>query len=207
MNIIEHIFTREVWRMAMIFNDESREKMRIQLLETGFASIKLHGLKKTSVTDVANSAGIAAGTFYKFFDSKEEFVYQIVVYKRGRIKEYFRELSENGRLDKEAFRKFLTEVTLEDNNLFDHLDEREMKMLMARWPVEYWKNDSNDEMTAEWLLKSLDGVRRDINMKVFVNLFKSLSLIRYGRSKMYEEQYEETIGIYIDAIIRYVFGE
>ena len=80
-------------------------------------------------------------------------------------------------------------------------------MLMARWPEEYWKNDSNDETTAEWLLNSLDGVRRDINMKVFVNLFKSLSLIRYGRSKMYEEQYEETIGIYIDAIIRYVFGQ
>ncbi len=191
----------------MIFNDGTREKMRIQLLETGFASIKLHGLKKTSVTDVANSAGIASGTFYKFFDSKEEFVYQIVVYKRGKIKEYFRELAKNGRLDKEAFRKVLTKVTLEDNNLFDHLDEREMKMLTARWPEEYWKNDSNDEMTAEWLLNSLDGVRRDINMKVFVNLFKSLSLIRYGRSKMYEEQYEETIGIYIDAIIRYVFGE
>ena len=182
--------------MAMIFNDEGREKMRIQLLETGFASIKLHGLKKTSVTDVANSAGIAAGTFYKFFDSKEEFVYQIVVYKRGKVKEYFRELSKNGRLDKEAFRKFLTVVTLEDNNLFDHLDEREMKMLMARWPEEYWNNDSNDEVTVEWLLNSLDGVRRDVNMKVFVNLFKSLSLIRYGRSKMYEEQYEDTIGIY-----------
>ena len=193
--------------MAMIFNDETREKMRIQLLETGFASIKLHGLKKTSVTDVANSAGIAAGTFYKFFDSKEEFVYQIVVYKRGRIKEYFSVLSKNGKLDREAFRKFLTKITLEDNNLFDHLDEREMRMLTARWPEEYWKNNNNDETTAEWLLSSLDGVCPEINMKVFVNLFKSLSMIRYGRSKMYVEQYEETIGIYIDAIIRYVFGQ
>ena len=193
--------------MAMIFNDETREKMRIQLLETGFASIKLHGLKKTSVTDVANSAGIAAGTFYKFFDSKEEFVYQIVVYKRGRIKEYFSVLSKNGKLDREAFRKFLTKITLEDNNLFDHLDEREMRMLTARWPEEYWKNNNNDEITAKWLLSSLDGVCPEINMKVFVNLFKSLSMIRYGRSKMYVEQYEETIGIYIDAIIRYVFGQ
>lgn len=193
--------------MAMIFNDETREKIRIQLLEKGFTSIKLHGLKKTSVTDVANSAGIAAGTFYKFFDSKEEFVYQIVVYKRGRIKEYFSELSKNGKLDREAFRKFLTKVTLEDNNLFDHLDDREIQILMARWPEEYWKNNNNDEITAKWLLSSLDGVCPDVNMKVFVNLFKSLSLIRYGRVKMYEEQYEETIGIYIDAIIRYVFGQ
>jgi len=144
--------------MAMIFNDETREKMRIQ--------------KKTSVTDVANSAGIAAGTFYKFFDSKEEFVYQIVVYKRGRIKEYFSELSKDGKLDRETFRKFLTKVTLEDNNLFDHLDEREMRMLTARWPEEYWKNDNNDETTAKWLLNSLDGVCPDVNMKVFVNLFK-----------------------------------
>ena len=193
--------------MAMIFNDASREKIRIQLLENGFASIKLHGLKKTSVTDVANSAGIAAGTFYKFFVSKEEFIYQIVVYKRGRIKEYFSVLSKNGKLDREAFRKFLTKITLEDNNLFDHLDEREMRMLTARWPEEYWKNNNNDETTAEWLLSSLDGVCPEINMKVFVNLFKSLSMIRYGRSKMYEEHYEETIGIYIDAVVRYVFGQ
>ena len=84
---------------------------------------------------------------------------------------------------------------------------REMRMLTARWPEEYWKNNNNDETTAEWLLSSLDGVCPEINMKVFVNLFKSLSMIRYGRSKMYVEQYEETIGIYIDAIIRYVFGQ
>ena len=44
---------------------------------------------------------------------------------------------------------------------------------------------------------------RDISINaIVIALFN-----QYGRSKMYEEQYEETIGIYIDAIIRYVFGE
>lgn len=193
--------------MPQIFDKIGRDKMREQLLETGFQLIRKYGLKKTSISDVARTAGIATGTFYNFFPSKEEFVYQIVLYKRNIVKVYFESLVKNGKIDKESFRQYLRNVYLSDNNIFDYLSDVEVSMLNARWPEEYWKNQDNDETTSMWILDHLDGVDPSCDWRVFCNLSKSISLIRYGRVRLYQDKYEESLYIYIEAIIRYVFGD
>lgn len=193
--------------MPQIFDKIGRDTVRQQLLDAGFELIKQHGLKKTSVGDIAKAVGIATGTFYNFFPSKEEFVYQIVVDKRNIMKAYFDELTKDGKTDKEGFREYLRKVYFSDNNVFDYLNDSEIAMLNARWPAEYWKNSDNDEMTSQKLLGHLEGVRPQCNWRVFANLSKSIALIRYGRVRLYQEEYEETINIHIEGIIRYVFGE
>lgn len=193
--------------MPQIFDKIGRDKIREQLLETGFQLIKQYGLKKTSVSDIAKNAGIATGTFYNFFSSKEEFVYQIVLHKRAIVKEPFEKLTKNEKAGKEEFREYLHAIYLSDNNIFDYLNDSEIAILNSRWPAEYWKNSSNDKTTSEWLLSNLEGVSPNCSWKVFSNLCKSISLIRYGRVRLYQEEYEESLNIYIDAIIRYVFGE
>lgn len=193
--------------MPQIFDRIGRETVRQQLLEAGFALIKQYGLKKTSVGDVAKAAGIATGTFYNFFPSKEEFVYQIVVHKRTIMKSYFDELTSGGKIDRDGFRQYLLKVYLSDNSVFDYMNDSEIAMLNARWPAEYWKNSENDETSSKRFLELLEGVRPQCNWRVFANLSKSIALIRYGRVRLYPEEYEETITIYTDAIVRYVFGE
>lgn len=193
--------------MPQIFDKIGREKVREQLLEAGFELIKQYGLKKTSIGDIAKKAGIATGTFYNFFTSKEEFVYQIVLYKRAIIKGYYDDLIKGGKIGRETFRKYLREIYLSDINIFDYLDDSEIAVLNARWPEEYWKTRENDQMTSQWMLEHLDGISPSCNWKVFSNLSKSISLIRYGRVRLYQDVYEETLDIYIDAIICYVFGE
>ena len=191
--------------MPQIFDKIGREKVREQLLETGFQLIKQYGLKKTSVADIAKKAGIATGTFYNFFSSKEEFVYQLILFKRSIVKDCFQEMITGGKADKEAFRQFLRKIYLTDNDVFEYLSEGEIEMLKARWPEEYWKNQGNDSGTAQWLLHNLEGVRPECDWKVFANLSKSIALIRHGKQRLYQEEYEETLDVCIDAIIRYVF--
>ena len=191
--------------MPQIFDKIGREKVREQLLETGFQLIKQYGLRKTSVADIAKKAGIATGTFYNFFSSKEEFVYQLVLYKRSFVKNSFQEITADGKADKEAFRQFLRKIYLADNDVFEYLSESEVEMLKARWPEEYWKNQGNDSVTSQWLLSNLEGVSPDCDWKVFTNLNKSISLIRHSRQRLHQDVYEETLDVLIDAIIRFVF--
>lgn len=192
--------------MPQIFDKIGREKVREQLLETGFQLIKQYGLKKTSVADIAKKAGISTGTFYNFFSSKEEFVYQLVLFKRSIVKDCFQEMITRGKADKEAFRQFLRKIYLTDNDVFEYLSEGEIEMLKARWPEEYWKNQGNDSVTSQWLLSNLEGVRPDCDWRVFANLNKSISLIRHGRQRLHQDVYKETLDVLIDAIIRYVFA-
>jgi AcrR family transcriptional regulator len=196
---------RKAPNMPQIFDKIGRDKVRTQLLDTGFELIKQYGLKKTSVSDIAKRSGIATGTFYNFFPSKEEFVYQLVLYKRQMVKEAFDELVADGKADKERFRIFLRKLYFEDNDVFQYLSEDEIDLLRARWKEEYWKNEENDERTSKWVLECLTGLKEDVNWKVFANFTKSIALIRHGKDKLYKEEYEETIDIFIDSILNYLF--
>lgn len=199
------LFILEVVSMPQIFDKVGREKVREQLFEAGFQLIKQYGLKKTSVADISKKAGIATGTFYNFFPSKEEFIYQLMLNRQAIVKKYFDELIAGGKADKEHFRQYLRNVYFSDYNIFDYLNESELNMLIARLPEEYWQDNGNDKKTTQWFLENLEGVNSNCDWKVFVNLSKSISFIRNGKSQLYQDKYDETLDIYIDAIVRYVF--
>lgn len=191
--------------MPQIFDKDGRDRVRMQLLETGFELIKQYGMKKTSVSEIAKKTGIATGTFYNFFPSKEEFIYQLVVCKRQSLKAAFEELTSGGKADREKFRQFLRKIYLEDNDVFQYLSDEEVDILRSRWKKEYWKNESNDEQTSKWILGCLSDLKPDADWKVFANFTKSVSLIRHGKDKLYAEAYERTIELLIEAMISYLF--
>ena len=53
------------------FSDAERERIRAELLEVGAELFAQYGLQKTTIADLTDPVGIANGTFYQFFDSKE----------------------------------------------------------------------------------------------------------------------------------------
>ena len=63
------------------FSDAERERVRERLLDAGRDLFAQYGLRKTTVSELAERAGIATGTFYSFFDSKERLYYEIILAK------------------------------------------------------------------------------------------------------------------------------
>ncbi|RLM62624.1 TetR/AcrR family transcriptional regulator [Halorubrum sp. Atlit-26R] len=60
------------------FSDEKRTYIRNELLDTGRKLFARYGLKKTTISDLTDPVGIADGTFYHFFDSKERLYLEIL---------------------------------------------------------------------------------------------------------------------------------
>jgi len=58
--------------MPKAFSEEEKTRIRGRLLEAGRKRFTRYGLKKTTIEELAGAAGIAKGSFYLFFDSKEE---------------------------------------------------------------------------------------------------------------------------------------
>ncbi|MFC7175828.1 TetR/AcrR family transcriptional regulator [Halosegnis marinus] len=54
----------------MSFSEAERERIAERLLAAGRERFSRYGLSKTTVAELADDAGIATGTFYRFFDSK-----------------------------------------------------------------------------------------------------------------------------------------
>jgi len=53
------------------FSDQEKELIRKRLIAAGDKQFSAHGLKKTSVEDLAAAAKISKGAFYLFYESKE----------------------------------------------------------------------------------------------------------------------------------------
>src|SRR5664279_3041314 len=60
------------------FTDEERELLKARLLDQGQKQFSAHGLKKTSVEELAAAAGISKGAFYLFYESKESLLMDVV---------------------------------------------------------------------------------------------------------------------------------
>jgi len=65
--------------MPRAFKEEEKEKIRAKLLEAGRACFLRYGLKKTTIEDVVQPAGIAKSSFYLFFDSKEALFVEVIM--------------------------------------------------------------------------------------------------------------------------------
>lgn len=65
--------------MATPFSEKERELVIQRLLDCGEREFVRYGLRRARVEDIARGAGIAKGSFYTFFESKEELFLALIV--------------------------------------------------------------------------------------------------------------------------------
>ena len=195
--------------MPKIFDNETREDIRGQMLDNGYSLIKRFGLKKTTIEDVTRSSGVAKGTFYNFFKTKEEFIYQIVVYKRKLIRERNMEMiaANGGIVDRRLMRSLLYFIISGDYNLLTYLSRDDIAMLAARWPKEYMDNASNDEKMFSWIFDKVVRKSADCDWKVFMNLYKIAILGLSEIDQLNAEVLDETVAQVVESMLDYVFEE
>ncbi|WP_327084927.1 TetR/AcrR family transcriptional regulator [Nonomuraea sp. NBC_01738] len=68
--------------MPVAFTENDRKRITVSLLDTAETLFAAQGLKKTSLDELVAPAGIAKGSFYAFFDSKES-LYKDVMIRRA----------------------------------------------------------------------------------------------------------------------------
>jgi len=194
--------------MPKIFDDEIREEIRGRMLDTGFTLIKKFGLKKTTIDDVTRASGVAKGTFYNFFKTKEEFVYQIIIYKRRLIRTLFESMIEGngGEVDRKLLREMLRAIINGDYNLIAYLNSDDMAVLVARWPRDYALNAENDEKILQWVLENARHIRAGCDIRVFINIYKAAATGLADREALYPDAIDETAAYFADILSDYVFG-
>lgn len=67
----------------------TKNYMKKSLMEQGKQLFSQYGLQKTSIHDITKSVGIATGTFYNYYHSKEELYFDILKKEEEEIKSQF----------------------------------------------------------------------------------------------------------------------
>ena len=86
-----------------IFTLERRNEVQEKLLEVGVELIKEKGIRKMTISEVTERAGIGKGTFYHFYPAKEYYVHAVIQYSKEELKKVFNmNAVNNGGMDRKT---------------------------------------------------------------------------------------------------------
>lgn len=191
--------------MAGGFTEKEREQIRIALLSAGYKLSDECGIKKMTVALVAKSSGVAVGSFYNFFDSKEDFVLALIqeADKEAEIR-MVSAFAKDGTISLKKFLQTFRENFRPETNFFLKISLEDWMWLKSHLTDTTYFNTSSDLQKIEWLLPKIKGVRENIDPGVVVNFIKSIYAMYQNRETLFEESLETNVDLIFESIYRYM---
>jgi AcrR family transcriptional regulator len=162
---------------------ETKEDVRIELINTAREVFSRFGFKKTTVDDIASAAGKGKSSLYYYFKNKEEIFNAVAELEASRLKERLKLAVNRGNNTHKKFKSFVLERMLSVKDLINYYStlrndyisnlefierarakfEREEKKLLkeiVRSGIEEGiiKKDMNVNLTAREILAALKGL-------------------------------------------------
>ena len=109
--------------MSAKFTDEDKDALRLKMLQLGFRMLKSGGIRSVNIDEITRECFVAKGSFYTLFESKTEFLYQVMIYKRQESKDKMLDyLDSHGKLSWDGLYAYLHWLADENPNIFSYLD-------------------------------------------------------------------------------------
>lgn len=191
--------------MPKIFSEQERELIRGKLLNAGIRELEHKSYRNIAVERIAAEAGIAKGTFYHFFPSKEAYFYAIMQLVKERNRSELKRLLCCEKLQREDVAACLYHRYTKIKTVYDYFSPEEMKIIVRKLPDGDEANDSVEFV--EWICETLSVPEKERKAKVIVNMCNMLALAASNRDVLEPCAYEETVLVFCNAIADYIFRD
>jgi len=193
--------------MPKIYSDEKRQEIKTRLMDVGLELIKQHGLKKLSIEALTQKVGIAQGTFYNFFDSKELLVYSLAARYQERVRAGVNHLLENkGCLDREDFSALYLSMMLEDeDNIYRYLKREDMQVLLSRLPRDCFIRMTDIKAEIEQNLSFARKKKKEYDLDAVINWIQVMNLTLENSDILIPSGIEKIIRQLIENMLDEVF--
>ena len=187
---------------------DGKHIMRTLLIDQGRDLFSQYGLQKTSIHDITKNVGIAQGTFYNYFSSKEELYFVILEIEEKNIREQLlNDVMNKQDNPKKALKQFLTHLvdTVETNPFIrDLLFGENLKKMVRKLPPELLEKHFEQESDAfiplieKW---KEEGMILKENADIIAGLFRSLFLLTFHQKEIGDTVYDDVMERLCDYIV------
>lgn len=193
--------------MPKIFTEKEKEIIRNTLIEKGRELFSIYGLRKTSITQLTKAADIAQGTFYSFFDSKEELYFEILELEEFKMeKQFSKDILKSSHSAKEAIRntiKFAFEL-LENNPFVRRIyDSSDYELMVRKLSSEKLENHrKNDTLRVLNIIMGMQQKNELIEARpeVISGLLRGIIISFLHKDEIGQEVYPEVIDLMADVV-------
>lgn len=194
--------------MPIAFTEEEMTKLRHELMLAGIRLSRELGLQRMSVEKITSAVGIAKGSFYIFFDSKENFILEIADYaNRETEKMLFSALNGRRQMSAHEFISFFNTYIHSDYDLMGGLTVNDFFWLQKHIKKQDVFDPDAQLKTAQLWLSLINDVRDGVDVGTFINLIKSIYAIREHSDTMVKASIENSIQVILRTIEIYISGK
>lgn len=189
------------------FTEQEKERIKEGLIREGRKLFSQYGLRKTTIKDITSAVGIAQGSFYNFYPSKEELYFEILDLESQKIR---KNIGEKLDLIKDnpgaALKKVIMEsfMALGENGLFkDLFSGNTYDILLRKLPEEKIKEHimmdyaSMKPLIVKW---QNEGILKKKSPEAIVGLLHVLFYISLHK-KEFGENYRDIFELLLDLIV------
>lgn len=189
------------------FRQKEKEWINQELLQKGRDLFAKRGLKKTSISDITKAVGIAQGSFYNFYASKEELYLDILEQEEEKIREQLiLPFFQSSPITRESFKAFLLQAfsVMETNEFIRQLfAEGVMESLIRKLPQEkvaHLASSDMDFFTPLIEKIQMQGAIIEEDTEVIIQLLRMVFLLFLQKEHIGEQRFEETMQLLVTFI-------
>lgn len=190
------------------FTKEQQETIKEKLFIAGIKLIREWGVQRTTVDKLTKKCGIAKGSFYLFYSSKEEYLLALSEYANAKMQDMLlKKLSGRKQMTTKEFFEFYREYLYSDYDLMGSMNIDDFLWLKQHMADYHLFDPSLQIITLKQWLKLMSDARKDIDPGTVVNLIKSIYAMREHRDTLIEASLDNSIEIVLRTLEIYISGK
>ncbi|MBC3887504.1 TetR family transcriptional regulator [Acetobacterium paludosum] len=164
--------------MPKIYSNEKRQEIRNQLMLVGLELIKQNGLKRMSIQELTKKVGIAQGTFYNFFSSKEMLVYELAdAYQKRTNQQLEKIIQSKGYLERNDLGTLYSRMFLKDeDNVYRFITREDLQNLYTRLPHDCFRRMTDVKAEMELNLLHAREKKENYDLDAVINWIQIMNL-------------------------------
>lgn len=194
--------------MATAFTEAEKEQIRKKLMEAAGDCLGKYGVKKTTVDQLVQMAGISKGAFYQFFPSKEILFFNVLEeFQASLMEEEMSGHQESGDPTADALTDFLYGLyqRVRLSFLMNIIQNGEMELLMRKIPLEeIARHHSFDDLIAQKLFSDFN-IESDPH--VAAASLRAIFLSMLHVKEIGEEHFDQALNMLIRGVALQLLGE
>lgn len=189
--------------MATAFNDNEKEFIKEKLKEVAYDCLLKYGVKKTTVDQIVQMTGIAKGSFYKFYDSKEILFFTVLEeYQKSIMYELINKFKEEEYIGVDKFTQLIYGLyqKVRQSFIMNIIKNNEFEYLMRKLPKDLIANHhSLDDILAKNIFLHIK-IKEGVNIDVVTASLRAIFMSMMHIEEIGEEYIEEVLKLLIKGL-------
>ncbi|MFP4548933.1 MAG: TetR/AcrR family transcriptional regulator [Fidelibacterota bacterium] len=194
--------------MTRKFTDKEKKFYKQKMIDEATKLFSTLGFKKTSIDDITTAAGVAKGTFYNIFSSKEDILFAVLEEQEKFRDSLLDELMKSERSAESAIRRLVKQSLKEtdENKIFkmffqENLVERlYLKLSPERIEAHFAQDFKKSSEFIKFFQEQSDLVKE--NPEIIVGLLRGFFMLPLHKKEIGEDIYEDVMRLFTEVLAK-----